>query len=83
MRRHLNRVPHANRRAEPLLCQICSKIFTNEQSLTKHLKYIHEKSDRQFECHLCKKALKSSMSLNAHMRSLHVSFKKGKLWNIL
>lgn len=83
MKRHLNRVPHAYRPAERLLCQICSKTFSNDQSLANHLKYIHTDKDRQFECYLCRKALKTSLSLAAHLRLLHVSFKKGKMWNIL
>ena len=56
---------HPDPNGEALICEVCSKSFTNRFSLRNHKKSTHR--SRDFACELCQKKFKLKVALRQHM----------------
>jgi len=57
-----------NQRSKP--CQICGKVFSRVDSLTRHIKSVHLQI-KKHQCHLCQKLFTRKEYLFSHMNSTH------------
>ena len=63
---------HPDPNGEALVCEVCSKSFSNRFSLRNHKKSTHR--SRDFACKLCEKKFKLKVALRQHMiryKTLH------------
>ena len=63
---------HPDPNGEALICEVCSKSFSNRFSLRNHKKSTHR--SRDFACKLCEKKFKLKVALRQHMiryKTLH------------
>ena len=51
-------------------CNNCSKMFSQEGDLNRHIKSVHE-GKKPFKCNICGTAFSYTQSLNRHHRSVH------------
>jgi len=58
---------HPDPNGEALICEVCSKSFSNRFSLRNHKKSTHR--SRDFACKLCEKKFKLKVALRQHMIS--------------
>jgi len=52
-------------------CELCDKIYCNENSLIRHISMIHKKTYKPMNCNICGITLKNKFSYEAHLRSKH------------
>ena len=50
------------------MCEICGKVFTNNQNLNRHVRTIHEKSSTSFSCTQCDYSTLQKSNLNRHLK---------------
>ena len=54
------------------VCEICGKVFTNNQNLNRHVRTIHEKSSTSFSCTQCDYSTLQKSNLNRHLKRCHI-----------
>lgn len=55
-------------------CNLCSKVYTRKDGLTRHVLSVHEQ--RKFTCDQCEKTFKRNYSLTAHKQGAKCSRKR-------
>ena len=72
---------HGGKKPEPMKCSQCDKIYSSINSLTIHMRAVHEKK-RPFACHLCDLSFGQSGNLKTHLKGKHKEFSfAGRLKN--
>ena len=54
------------------MCEICGKVFSNNQNLNRHVRTIHEKSSTSFSCTQCDYSTLQKSNLNHHLKRCHI-----------
>ena len=57
-------------------CDLCEKVFTRQQSLTRHKAIQHEKIEKKHKCDLCVAAFHSSRDMKRHVATVHNGVRK-------
>ena len=65
-----------NTMAQDMFCEICTRTFTNEGSLVKHMKLEHEEK-KMYNCEQCSKSFGKRGTLKAHVL-IHTGEKQHK-----
>ena len=60
---------HGGRKDQPVICDLCGKIFSNKGSFNKHTSSVHEGS--KFTCDSCDKSFTTKNGLNIHTEAVH------------
>lgn len=61
---------HSKKEIPSISCSQCSKKFTRQDHLNRHLATVHSES-REFTCEICLKAFKIIQDLKIHVRKVH------------
>ena len=57
--------------SEPVNCNICSKVFSCEKSLQRHIKNQHQHQRNCCTCNICGLSFSSNKSLERHVEAMH------------
>ncbi|XP_021961418.1 PR domain zinc finger protein 5-like [Folsomia candida] len=74
MLNHEQRI-HIKDDLETLKCQLCQHTFARKDTLTKHIRVVHE-NQRNYPCTFCDKRFSQSEELKAHVEAKHVTNKE-------
>ncbi|XP_014368415.2 zinc finger protein 729 [Papilio machaon] len=55
---------------DSLKCQLCSKVYTNNRNLKRHVEMFHGERG-EFKCPICPKVYTSNQSLRRHNKTMH------------
>ena len=61
---------HINVHEEKYKCQVCNKVFTTQQGLTRHASS-HDKSLEGYSCDICQQKFTLKPNLTRHMKNKH------------
>ena len=56
-------------------CDLCEKVFTRKQTLTRHKAIQHQRIEKKHKCDLCVAAFHTSSHLKGHVASVHHGIK--------
>ena len=51
-------------------CHLCGQVFRSKNSVTKHIKTVHE-GRKDYNCHLCNTDFTSESNLKSHIKNIH------------